>query len=66
MAGRKKKVRYSEETPGFLKYYIGWIEIGNCDQKIKYLKYHDLHLQYHLLQSTNLIRDSFEKIQIYQ
>ena len=32
MDGRKKKLRYSEETPWFPKYYIGWIGIGNCDQ----------------------------------
>ena len=36
MTGQKKKLRYSEETP---EYYIGWIGIGNCDQKTsnKYL-----------------------------
>ena len=33
MAGQKKKLRYSEETPWFPEYYIGWIGIGNCDQK---------------------------------
>ena len=33
MAGQKKKPRYSEETPGFTEYYIGWIGIGNCGQK---------------------------------
>ena len=33
MAGRKKKLRYSEETPWFPKDYIGWIGIGNCGQK---------------------------------
>ena len=33
MGGQKKKLRYSEETPGFHEYYIGWIGIGNCDQK---------------------------------
>jgi hypothetical protein len=33
MAGQKKKVRYSEETLWFLKYYISWIGIGNCGQK---------------------------------
>ena len=33
MAERKKKLRYSEETPWFPEYYIGWIGIGNCDQE---------------------------------
>ena len=33
MAGQKKKLRYSEETPWFPEYFIGWIEIGNCGQK---------------------------------
>ena len=33
MTGQKKKQRYSEETPWFPEYYIGWIEICNCDQK---------------------------------
>ena len=33
MAGQKKKLRYSEETPRFPEYYIGWIGIGNCGQK---------------------------------
>ena len=33
MAGQKKKLRYSEETPGFPEYYNGWIEIGYCDQE---------------------------------
>ena len=33
MAGQKKKLRYSEETPWFPEYCIGWIGIGNCDQK---------------------------------
>ena len=33
MAGQKKKLRYSEETLRFPKYYIGWIGIGNCGQK---------------------------------
>ena len=28
MAGQKKNLRCSEETPGFPDYYIGWIEIG--------------------------------------
>ena len=39
MAGQKKKLRYSEETPWFPEYYIGWIEISNCGQKTstKYL-----------------------------
>ena len=33
MAGRKKKLRYSEETLWFPEYYIGWIGSGNCDQE---------------------------------
>ena len=33
MAGPKIKLRYSEETPWFPKYYIDWIEIGNYDQE---------------------------------
>ena len=33
MAGQKKKPRYSEETPWFPEYYIGWIGSGNCDQE---------------------------------
>ena len=33
MAGQKKKHKYSEETPWFPEYFIGWIRIGNCDQK---------------------------------
>ena len=33
MAGQKKKLRYSEETPWFPEYYISWIGIGNCDQE---------------------------------
>ena len=33
MAGQKKKLRYSEETPWLPEYYIGWIGIGNCGQK---------------------------------
>ena len=33
MAGQQKKQKYSEETPWFPKYFIGWIGIGNCDQK---------------------------------
>ena len=33
MARQKKKLRYSEETPWFPEYYIGWIGIGNCGQK---------------------------------
>ena len=35
MAGQKKKLRYSEETPWSPEYYIGWIGIGigNCGQK---------------------------------
>ena len=32
-AGQKTKVRYSEETPWFPEYYIGWTGIGNCDQE---------------------------------
>ena len=39
MAGQKKKLRYSEETPGFPEYYIGWIGIGNSDQKTS-ITYH--------------------------
>ena len=33
MAGQKKKLRQSEETQCFPKYYIGWMGIGNCGQK---------------------------------
>ena len=33
MGGLKKKLKYSEETKWFPKYYIGWIGIGNCDQE---------------------------------
>ena len=33
MDWQKKKLRYSEETLWFPKYYIGWIGIGNCGQK---------------------------------
>ena len=33
MAGQKKNLRYSEETPWFHQYYNGWIGIGNCGQK---------------------------------
>ena len=33
MAGRKKKLRYSEEIPWFPEYYIASIGIVNCDQK---------------------------------
>ena len=33
MAGWKKKSRYSEETPWFPEYYIGWIGIRKCGQK---------------------------------
>ena len=33
MTGQKKKLRYSEETPWFSEYYIGWIGIGNCGQE---------------------------------
>ena len=29
MAGWKKKLRYPSESPWFLKYYIGWIVIGD-------------------------------------
>ena len=38
---QKKKLRYSEETPWFPEYYIGWIGIGNCVQKTstKYVLY---------------------------
>ena len=32
MAGRKKKLKCSEETPWFPEYF-GWIGIGNCDQE---------------------------------
>ena len=38
MGGQKKKLRYSEETPGFHEYYIGWIGIGNCGQKTSIIK----------------------------
>ena len=43
MAGRKKKLRYSEETPRFPKYYIGWIGIGNCDQETSNTNYSLVH-----------------------
>ena len=33
MARQKKKLRYSEETLWFPKYYIGWIRLDNCGQK---------------------------------
>ena len=33
MAWQKKNPRYSEETPWFPEYCIGWIGIGNCGQK---------------------------------
>ena len=33
MAGHKKKLWYSEETPWFPKYFIGWIGIGNCGHR---------------------------------
>ena len=33
MAGQKKKLRYSKETPWFPEYYIGWIELRNCGHK---------------------------------
>ena len=33
LAGQKKTLRYSEVTPWFPKYYIGWIGIGKCDQE---------------------------------
>ena len=33
MAGQKKKLRYTEQTPWFPKYYIASIGIGNCVQK---------------------------------
>ena len=38
MAGQKKKLRYSEETPWFPEYYIGWIRMGNCDQETSNLQ----------------------------
>ena len=34
MARQKKNPKYSEETPWFPEYYIGWIGIRNCGQKI--------------------------------
>ena len=33
MAGQKNNLRYSEETPWFPGYCIGWIGVGNCGQK---------------------------------
>ena len=33
MAGQKKKLRYSKETPRFPKYCIGWIGIDDSGQK---------------------------------
>ena len=30
---KKELLRYSEETPRFPEYYIGWIGIGKCGQK---------------------------------
>ena len=48
MAGQKKKLRYSEETPWFPKYYIGWIGIGNCDQETSTI--------YHLKKSVNRVK----------
>jgi hypothetical protein len=33
MAGWKKKLRYSSESPWFPKYYIGWMGIGNCSHE---------------------------------
>ena len=43
MAGQKKKLRCSEETPGFPEYYIGWIGIDNCGQKTSsmYVHFHN-------------------------
>ncbi len=35
MAGRKKKLRYSEKTPWFPEYYIGWMGIVNCSHETK-------------------------------
>ena len=43
MAGQKKKLRYSEETPWFPEYYIGWIGIGNCDQETSNTNYGLVH-----------------------
>ena len=42
MTEHKKKLRYAEETPWFPEYYIGWIGIGNCGQKISNHYYVDL------------------------
>ena len=33
MAGQKKKLRYSKETPWLSEFYLGLIGIRNCDQK---------------------------------
>ena len=44
MAGQKKKLRYSEETPWFPKYYIASIEIGNCDQETSNKQLKDTNL----------------------
>ena len=40
MAGRKKKLGYSEETPWFPEYYFGWIGIGNCNQETSIVYYY--------------------------
>ena len=44
MAGQEKKLRYSEETPWFPKYYIGLIGIGKCGQKTSKFVIQSRHL----------------------
>ena len=55
MAGQKKKLRYSEETPWFPEYYIGWIGIGNCGQKTSNYQYQSIKFSWNFITGVTLL-----------
>ena len=64
MAGQKEKPGYSEETPWFPEYYIGWIGISNSGQKISSVQpmskcFSHKHGQPHIACARTQARHSF-------
>ena len=55
MAGQKNLV-YSEETPWFPEYYIGWIGIGNCGQKTSIIHVWYMSFDHNVAMFINLQR----------
>ena len=62
MAGQKR-LRYSE-APWFPKYYIGWIGIGNCDQKTSTANVPKLHISFREPSTVRQSKDALHKSKV--